>query len=55
MTLKNGAKASWKKVSTPLLENRVRDSVLCPEGRVVSAEQQSDTGQVFLKVWRVPV
>lgn len=55
VTLKNGAKASWKKVSTPLLENRVRDTVLCPEGRVVSAEQQSDTGQVFLKGWRLPV
>ena len=55
VTLKNGAKASWKKVSTPLLENRVRDSVLCPEGRVVSAEQQSDTGQVFLRGWRFPI
>ena len=55
VTLKNGVKAPWKKVYPPLLENRVRNTVLCPEGRVVSAEQQSDTGQVFLKGWRFPV
>ena len=51
--LKNGAKAPWKKVHNLLLENKVRDTVLCPEGRVVSAKRQSDTDQVFLKGWRV--